>query len=73
MKESTNNRNTIIEDITEWWEFLDTSEKVAVVWLTIVGAILITLGAIFPIFGIILFGLCVFIGTIVSILHLISR
>jgi uncharacterized membrane protein len=69
MKDETN-KTTVMDEIAEWWEYLDLSEKVAVLWLAAFAVALVTLGIMFPIFGIILFGVVSIIGAIVSLLHL---
>ena len=65
-----NTKPTMIDEITEWWEFLDLSEKFAVLWLILFGSALITLGIIFPIVGLVLLILGSVIGTIVALIHL---
>lgn len=71
MKESTK-RSPIIEEIIDWWEYLDTGERVAVVWLSLVALVLVVLGIIFPVFGLVALFVAGLIGTIVAIVHLIN-
>lgn len=61
-----------MDEITEWWEYLETSEKVAAVWLAIVAVAVITLGFLFPIFGLIALGLGTINGTIWAIIKLVE-
>lgn len=67
-----NTTPTMIDEITEWWEFLDLSEKFAVIWLVLFGAALITLGIIFPIVGLVLFIVGSVIATVVALVHLFA-
>lgn len=67
-----NTTPTMIDEITEWWEFLDLSEKFAVIWLVLFAAALITLGIIFPIVGLVLFIVGSVIATIVALVHLFA-
>jgi hypothetical protein len=69
MKDSTN-KNPIIEDIEDWWEFLDTSEKVSVIWLAVVALIVLVLGIMFPIFGIIALGSASIVGTFAALFNI---
>lgn len=67
-----NTKPTMIDEITEWWEFLDLGEKFSVIWLILFGAALITLGIIFPIVGLVLFIIGSIMGTIVALLNLFA-
>lgn len=71
MKEN-NTKPTMIDEVTEWWQFLDLSEKFAVIWLTLFASALITLGIIFPMIGLILFIIGSVIGTLVALVHLFA-
>ncbi len=70
MKE--NNKPTVMDEIAEWWDFLDLGEKVAVAWLALFAVIVVTLGILFPVFGIILFCIAALIGTVVALVHLFA-
>lgn len=70
MKE--NNKPTVMDEIAEWWDFLDFGEKVSYVWLAIFAVGVVTLGILFPIFGLIALGIGVVIGTIAAIVHIIE-
>lgn len=67
-----NTTPNMIDEITEWWEFLDLSEKFAVIWLVLFGAALITLGITFPIVGLVLFIVGSVIATVVALVHLFA-
>lgn len=72
MKESTK-QSPIIEAIVDWWDYLDTGERVAIVWLSLVALAVIALGITFPIFGIVILLLAGLVGTIVAIVHLVMN
>jgi len=72
MKESKNNQPTMIDEIAEWWEFLDLGEKFAVIWLVLFAAALITLGILFPVVGLVLLIIGSMIGTVVALVHLFA-
>jgi len=67
-----NDKRTAMDKFAEWWGFLDTGEKVAYIWLAIVAVIVVTLGILFPIFGIVILVLGVGIGTIAAVVHIIE-
>lgn len=67
-----NTTPTMIDEITEWWEFLDLSEKFAVLWLILFAAALITLGILFPMIGLVLLIIGSIIGTVVALVHLFA-
>lgn len=72
MKENNDDKPTMIDEIAEWWDYLDLSEKVSVVWLCFFAVAMVTLGILFPIFGIILFIVASVIGTVVALVHLLA-
>lgn len=67
-----NTEPTMIDEITEWWEFLDLSEKFSVIWLGLFAVALVTLGILFPIVGIVLLIIGSIIGTVVALVHLFA-
>lgn len=62
----------MIDEIAEWWAYLDLSEKFAVVWLCLFAVALIALGITFPIVGLCLFIVGSLIATIVALVHLFA-
>ncbi len=70
MKE--NNKPTVMDEIAEAWSEIEIGAKIALCWLGIVLISLIGVGIIFPIAGLIMLGVVVFLGTLFAIGYLLD-
>lgn len=71
MKE--NNKPTMMDKFAEFWDDLETGMKIALGWLFLIFVGIVTLGIIFPIFGLIMVGIVIVLGTLAAIGYILDE
>ena len=71
MKDATD-KPTVMDKIAQEWAGLDLGVQIALSWLSVVLLGVIVLGVIFPLFGLIMLGIVVVVGTIAAVGYLLD-